>query len=187
MVVPFVTAIELKIDKMPAADTFVVGLGTNQKWTSRLIRKAIKSEVSHGWIEYASPIGGMWVIHAQPDGIIKEPLLDVLFRYSPHKRFELCLPQPVITEAINNALSRIGTPYDYGVIRNGIKLWYWHRTGRYSEPVRNPRELHCIEFIVLVLQEAGVKDADMLDPELTHAGKLLNFITDHSQFREMSV
>jgi len=170
---------------MGAADVFVVGFGTNHKWTSKLIRRATDSWCSHTWIEYGSlTYGGIWTIHAQSDGIVKERMAKVWKKYPTFRRFELVhVSQAQIREAIGYAIEQLGTPYDYGVIGNGAKLWWWRQTGRYRSPRYNPRELHCSEFVTKVLHFLDIEGVDILDPELTHPGKLYKFMENHPNFK----
>lgn len=171
---------------MGAADVFVVGFGTNRKWTSKMIREATGSWCSHVWIEYSSfRLGGMHAIHAQSEGVIRDDVFDVWDKYPKFKRYEVMMKSNEIHNGIKYAINMIGTPYDYGVIINGLKLWWWRETMRYTTPHRNPRELHCSEFVTLVLDYINIPNINKLDPELTYPGKLWKFVRDSSVFREV--
>jgi len=171
---------------MPAADVFVVGVGTNTERTSKMICRMTDSWCSHAWIEYSSlSFGGMWAIHAQSDGVVKERMGKVWAKYPTFRRFELVgVSQDTVRQAIASAIDKIGTPYDWGIIMNGIKLWWYLKTGHISRPRYNPRELHCSEFVSVVLRDVGVESWEQLDAEVIHPGKLFNFMYPyHPNFR----
>jgi hypothetical protein len=169
---------------MSVADVFVLGFGTNKKFTSRLIRRISDSWCSHAWIEYSSlSFGGMWAVHAQPEGIIKESIFSAWRKYPTRRRFEVIVEPEKIREAIAHAIALLGRPYDYGVIVNGLKLLRLRRTGRSSRIRRNNYKLHCSEFICIVLRYLEIDGAYDLDPEATYPGKLYEFVSGHPQFR----
>lgn len=171
---------------MGAADVVVVGFGTNGKWSSKMIRRATNSWCSHTWIEYSSTeYGAMNAIHAQPEGVVKQRVLDVWNTYPKSRRYELTMPPQDIRLAIRYAVERLGTPYDYGALLNAMKLWWWRETSVFSKPRRNPRELHCSELVSLVLAHVDVVGADLIDPELTTPGQLWRYVEGHRQFREV--
>lgn len=161
----------------------LVCVGTNNKWISRLIRSAIRSKHSHAWLEFYRGAYS-YVIHAQPKGIVIEQRSEVYERYPTMQRFEVVLSaKQKIIDAEHYAHSLLGVAYDYGVISNGLKLWWWYKTGRISKPYVDPVRLHCSEFVCLVLRKLGVTNWEQLNPELTHPGKLYNFMKGNSYFR----
>jgi len=163
----------------------VVGIGTNDKLKSRLVRAATGSWCSHSWIEFSSTEHGIWAVHAQPEGVVREGVIDVVKAYPKHRRFEVVgVPLELELSAIGNALAALGTPYDWGVIINAVKLVRWRLTGRTSRLHRNPREFHCSEFVSMVIRDLGIPKSEQLDPEAVHPGKVFNFMVGHRSFRE---
>lgn len=160
----------------------IIGVGTNRKLTSRLIRRATRSWCSHAWIE----IDDFHAIHAVSEGVVKERLPFVWQAYPHLRRYELVGFHPVeIRLGVRKAIELIGHPYDFNVIVNGISLWWWYLTGIVHEPRRNPRALHCSEFACLVLRSMPLAMAGQLDPETTHPGKLDAWLLGHPQFVEV--
>lgn len=160
-----------------------VGFGTNDKWTSRLIRWATRSEWSHAWIEYPSSIlGGRWAVHAGPNGVVPVPIEQVEEAYPKRKLYECSVNLDL---GFQWARNRIGAKYDYGVIWNGIILvlhrvtgWEW-----LNEVVtRNAVRMSCSEFVAGILKASGVDGTADMDIELTPPGDLERLCHDSGDF-----
>lgn len=159
--------------------------GTNDRWTSRLIRWATKSDVSHTWIEYPSDVwGGLWVAHSSADGVVKEPQERVRKKYPIYEAYECRVD---LTDGFQWAREHVGhTKYDYGVIWNGLLLvihgitkWEWLRRVAW----RCASKLSCSEFNTSFLQGAGtVKGIEVYDAELTTSGALREFCRGTDDF-----
>lgn len=159
--------------------------GTNDKWTSRLIRWVTKSDVSHTWIEYPSEVlGGLWVVHSSSDGVVAEPQERVCNRYPTYEAYE-CLID--LSDGFRWARQHIGyTEYDYGVIWNGLLLvlygltqWEWLKKIVW----RCASKLSCSEFNTGFLQNAGTaKGIEEYDAELTTSGALREFCRSSDDF-----
>jgi len=162
----------------------LVGVGTNKKWHSRLVRRVTDSWASHAWLEIVEP-DSAWVIHAQPEGVVRQHLGKVLRAYPTYRRYLLRCSPGDMRRAELSALSYVGRPYDWGVIRNALRLLWWKRTGSVIPPQRRPWQLHCTEFVCLVLRELDIPDTSVLDPEATTPGKLAEWLTDHPDFKEV--
>lgn len=172
----------------------IVGVGTNTSLTAKLIRGATHSEFSHAWLEVVEDTideQGIRIqratrtIHAQPKGIIVQPVETVHNNYPIHRRFLIRSSQVVLNQGIKRAESLMGTKYDYGVIPNGIKLWWWYLTGTIISPTRNKHKLHCSEFVCIVLKHMKLLDSENLDPEIIHPGKLFNFMSGNYVFQPL--
>lgn len=171
---------------MSAPDVFVVGFGTNQEPMSKLVRNITGSPWSHSWIEYSSlSFGGLWAVHAQKTGVIKERIFDVWRKYPTRKRFEI---KHDIREGIKIALAAVGKPYDFrSVFINSIILYWWRMTGKLvADPVRDATLYSCSELVTVALIESEFPGANTLDPELTTPGMLFEFCSRRpGLFREM--
>jgi len=166
-----------------------IGFGTNEKWTSRLIRWATASEWSHVWIEYPSGVwGGRWVAHSWADGVVKVPLEQVEAAYPKRKVYECRFE---LDDGLKWARQYIAAGYDYGVIWNGLVLVLHRATGwGWLDRVatRNAAKYSCSEFVGGILKASGVRGvrssgvvdegADPFDPELTTPGDLERFCSD---------
>lgn len=159
----------------------VVGIGTNDRLSSRLVRRITRSDYSHAWVEY-----GETVYHAQSKGVIDEEVSEVWKKYPKMRRFRLLAPSDIAERCAEYAETMIGIPYDYNVIGNGIRLWWYFVTGRITKPEVDPYRFHCVEFAIHVLREAApISKLDQLDPELTYPGKLLTWLEGHTRFKEI--
>ena len=154
-----------------------VGFGTNEKWTSKLIRWVTKSECSHVWIEYPSVTwGGRWVVHSWGSaGVVKVPLEQVEKDYPTHRSYECSLN---IDGGFQWARQRLGARYDYGVIWNGFLLvlhritgWGWLNDVLH----RNAARFSCSEFVAGFLKAAGVPGTEHMDPEFITPEALREF------------
>lgn len=146
-----------------------IGFGTNDKWTSRLIRWATGGDISHAWLEYPSLLwGGRWVAHAGKYGVVKVPIDAVEKAYS-RRRMYAC--RVGIESGLRHVAGYVGDEYDFmGAIWNGLLLVLFRATGwkwLYRVVHRNTSKLTCSEFLVLFLQAAKVPGAETLDAELT--------------------
>lgn len=148
-----------------------IGFGTNERWTSKLIRWATDSQWSHCWLEYPSAVwGGQWVAHSGANGVVKIPVERVYKKYPKRGLYELKLEPEEIDRGFSWARSRIGVDYDYGVIWNAILLILWRATGwKYLWKIvyRNAAKDSCSEFVSGFLAATGMPGGEKLDPELT--------------------
>ena len=163
-----------------------IGFGTNEKWTSKLIRWATRSEWSHVWIEYPSGVwGGRWVAHSWADGVMKVPLEQIEQTYPTRKIYECRVQIDHLAAGFNWARKYISADYDYGVIWNGLLLvlyratnWQW----LWKVVTRNASKFSCSEFVGGFLKAAGVNETESLDPELTTPGDLEKFCSSSNDF-----
>lgn len=163
-----------------------VGFGTNEEWTSKLIRWATKSRWSHVWIEYPSEVwGGRWVAHSRADGVVKVPMERVEKMYPTRKIYECRLSVDRLTSGFGWARRHISARYDYGVIWNGLLLvlyratkWQW----LWGIVTRNAAKFSCSEFVGGFIKEAGLADTESLDPELTTPGDLEKLCSSSNDF-----
>lgn len=136
----------------------VIGFGTNDKLTSRLIRLATEADFSHVWIE-DELWGHQMVIHATGEGIVVEPLERVLPRYPKHKRFEVRGAD--LRPGLEAMAPVVGADYDYSVISNGLLLLLFKLTGwkhLYRYTARNAANYSCSEWVASIMEKAGFLD-----------------------------
>lgn len=164
-----------------------IGFGTNQKWTSKLIRWATKSEWSHTWITYPSSVwGGYWAAHSGPNGVVKIPLERMKQMYPESIHYELGAGVDDFVLGFEWASQHVGQDYDYGVIWNALLLVLWRATGwRYLWKLvaRNSTKFTCSEFVTGFLIASGVPGILKVDPELTPPGVLQEFCDDSPECR----
>ena len=164
----------------------VIGFGTNEKWTSKLIRWATDSPWSHCWIEYPSGVwGGRWVAHSWSDGVVKVPLEQVEAAYPKRKIYECRVDVDKLQPGFTWSRKYIAADYDYGVIWNGFLLVLWKATGwKYLHKIvhRNATKFSCSEFLAGFMKAAGVTGTESLDPELTTPGELEEFCSSSDDF-----
>lgn len=160
-----------------------VGFGTNEKWTSKLIRWATRSPWSHVWIEYPSAIwGGRWVAHSWAEGVTKVPLDQVETMYPVRKTFEC---RPNMEAGFLWARKYVNAGYDYGVIWNGLLLVLHHATGwewLHKIVIRSAAKFSCSEFVCGFLKAAEVAGTESMDLELTTPGDLEKFCSSSKDF-----
>jgi hypothetical protein len=163
-----------------------VGFGTNDKWTSRLIRWVTRSPWSHVWIEYPSGVwGGRWVAHSWADGVVKVPIERTEATYPKSKIYECMIPVDVLSPGFSWARHHISAGYDYGVIWNGFLLVLYRSTGwnwLWKIVARNATKFSCSEFVCGFLKAAGVNGTESLEPELTTPGDLEKFCAGSDDF-----
>jgi hypothetical protein len=163
-----------------------IGFGTNEKWTSKLVRWATKSKWSHVWIEYPSGVwGGRWVAHAWAGGVVKIPLEQVEAAYPIRKVYECRVCVNKLMPGFDWARQYIGAKYDYGVVWNGLMLVLYRATGwkrLWKMLIRNSSKLSCSEFASGFLKAAGVDGTKGLDPEFTTPGILDEFCSGSDDF-----
>jgi len=163
---------------MPIAERYVIGLGTNDKFVSRLIRVATNGWCSHTWLEYSSiRFGGLWVIHATDTGVVRERIMDIWRRYPTRKRYEVRWD---LTEGMRQAVEALGTPYDYGSTLTNALLLVLNRYTSYAPPdiARNPKLFNCSEFVAMILKASGIPGHGQIDPEATSPIKLDSICLD---------
>lgn len=162
---------------------FLVGFGTNDRWTSKLIRWATKSKWSHTWIEYPEDVwGGRWAVHAWEDGVVKIPNERIRASYPEQRAYEC---QEDLSQGLTWARQYIGAPYDYGVIWNGLLLVVYGATGwrwLYDVVHRNAAKFSCSEFVAGVLKASSVPGTQDIDPELATPGELERFCSTSQSF-----
>jgi hypothetical protein len=159
----------------------IVGLGTNNRLNSRLIRHATRSWCSHAWLE----VDCEHAIHATSDGVVEEDLPMVWLAYPRMRRYSVKLHDAELAHGAAQARALIGQPYDWGVIPNGFALWWWYITGMVSRVRRDEQSIHCSELVCLVLRSMPLVKKEQIDPELTHPGKLDAWCIGHPQMVEV--
>lgn len=163
-----------------------VGFGTNNSLKARLVRWATKSKWSHVWLEYRSELwGGMWAAHSHKQGVIKVPLDKVYSEYTKRKVYKCVVP---VDNGFVWARKRVGLPYDYGVIWNGILLvlyglFRWKFL--WNLVARDTTELSCSEFVTGFLKAADLDGIEEFDPELTTPGMLEAFCKESAAFKSL--
>lgn len=164
-----------------------IGFGTNEKWTSRLIRWATDSQWSHVWIQYPSPIwGGWWTFQSWSNGVVLVPAEQTNFQYPKRKIYSFDSRDYDLARAFNWARDRVGSDYDYRVIWNGTLLVLLKITGwkfLWDIAMKNAAEFSCSELACNFLQKAGVVGTEAMEPEFTTPGDLENFCWGSPDFR----
>lgn len=161
-----------------------IGFGTNEKWTSKLIRWATGSEWSHAWLEYPSSVlGGRWAVHSGAQGVVLVPLERVERAYTKRKIYECGAP---LGPGLDWARKFIGVSYDFGVIWNGLLLVLHRATGwewLHRMVVRNAVKMSCSEFVAGILKASGVAGTEDVDIELTPPGDLERLCYNSDDFQ----
>jgi hypothetical protein len=161
-----------------------VCFGTNERWTSRLIRWATDAEYSHTWGEYPDVVWrGTWAAHSSKKGVVKIPAERVHEEYPKHIVYECKVD---LSKGIDWARDRFGADYDYGVIWNALLLVIYRYTQwKWLEKIvaRCETKLSCSEFWTGLLKNAGtVAGMEDMDPELTTSGALRQFMRYSDDF-----
>lgn len=148
---------------MSVEDTYVVGLGTNKNFNSKIVRAVTKGWCSHAWIEYYSArFGAFWVIHTCGT-VVRERVFDVWRRYPIRKRYEVHWQ---LAPGIEKAGEYIGTPYDWrSTIANSILLVAHNFTKHEYEIVRDSSLFNCSELASSILKWSNFPEE--IDPEAT--------------------
>lgn len=152
---------------MPS-ERYIIGLGTNNRFESRIVRAVTGGWCSHSWLEYSSMrFGGIWVIHSTGDrGVVRERFMDVWRRYPVRKRYEVNWD---LTEGLATAINVIKTPYDTKTAYVNAVLLFMHRYLGYTaeDIARNSSLFTCSELTTLTLKDSRVPNHEQLDPEAT--------------------
>lgn len=162
-----------------------INFGTNQKWTSKVLRWLTDSQFTHVWFEYpSSRWQGNMVLHANPKGVLLEPAPQVRERY-PTREGYIC--QVDLTPGLLIIKDHIGiTGYDFHTaIWNGLVLlaykatkWsWWHRILK-----RNPNRFTCSELATIVLKGSNVDGTKGLAPEFVLPSRLRKLCKESPQF-----
>lgn len=161
-----------------------IGFGTNEKWTSKLIRWATESDWSHCWIEFKS-LGDGWGVHSGPDGVVLVPIERIEETYPERTLYELNIDVEKVHLGFRWARDRVGADYDYGVIQNLILLLLWKATKwrfLWDLVARNASKFSCSEFVSGFLVAAKVPGVGGLDPETVYPGLLEEFCDNSTNF-----
>jgi len=170
---------------------YVIGLGTNEKLTSRLIRQVTQSpgsiEVprwSHTWLEYSHPeLGVMRAIHADSEGVRVENVLDVIARYPEHRRIEVRWD---LKPGLVRAIDEVGRRYDFdGVILRGLILSVQRWSGCVLwVPEDDLDEWFCSELVTMILAESAFPGHEQMVPHLTTPDKVESILDGSRHVRD---
>jgi len=153
-------------------------------WISRLIRWALRSEVSHVYIEYPSGMwGGRWAAEATKGGVRKVPGWKA--RHNVYAEFRCKFETKPGFAAVSKYL---GEEYDYtGAVALGLLalLWRWFRV-KVRHPFRSSKAQFCSEFVTHWLQGCEVEHTARWDVERSGPGRLYRFCgRSPEQFEEI--
>lgn len=148
-------------------------------WISRLIRWALRSEVSHVFIEYPSGVwGGRWAAEATKGGVRK-----VQASKSRKHVYAEFVCKFDMRPGLVGAAKYVGDEYDYpGAVLLGLLalLWRWFKV-KVRRPLRSSKAQFCSEFVARALM--GVKEVQVggWDPEKSGPDRLLRFCRRHPE------
>ena len=143
---------------------------TTSKPLSRLIRWATRSRVSH------AVIGTSWedvrvVIEATTGGVKNSPR--ALWGENHIVVAEYAF-KPSVTVDLSEAVSKIGTAYDYVGLLGYLVVLFGRRLGRkLRNPLASEKALVCSEFVLCLDKDGSIPEWKGLDPEATTPEDLL--------------
>lgn len=148
-------------------------------WISRLIRWALRSPVSHVYLEYPSGMwGGQWAAEATKGGVRKVPGWKA--RKHVHTEFVVRFDARPGFEAVGKFL---GTEYDYrGAVLLGVLVlaWRWFKV-KLRHPFRSSKAQFCSEFVTRFFQASGIPETRDWEVEKSGPDRLLRFCHNHPE------
>lgn len=148
-------------------------------WVSRVIRWALRSSVSHVYLEYPSHMwGGRWAVEATKGGVRKVQAKKA--RHHVKAEF-ICKFSP--REGMAAAAGFVGAKYDYtGAVVLGIValLWRWLRV-KVRHPLTNSGSQFCSEFVSRILKESDLPGTEKWEVELSGPGRLHRYCSAHPE------
>ncbi|RLC88630.1 MAG: hypothetical protein DRJ03_01790 [Chloroflexi bacterium] len=154
------------------------------RWISRLIRWALRSPVSHVFIEYPSQAwGGRWAAEATKGGVRKVQAKKSRHHVKAEFRCKVDLHEGMV-----QAAKYVGVKYDYtGAFFIGVVALSWRLLKvKIRHPLRRSSSQFCSEFIAYIFQKAGVQRTAAWDPALSGPGRLYRFcLKETDQFAKI--
>jgi hypothetical protein len=149
-------------------ERYIIGLGTNNRFESRVVRAVTGGWCSHAWLEYCSMrFGGIWVIHSTGKrGVVRERFMEVWKRYPVRKRYEVNWD---LSDGLVTAINALKSPYDMQTTLVNSALLFLHRYLGYTAKniARNSSLFNCSELITTVLKDSKIPNSEQFDPEAT--------------------
>lgn len=150
-----------------------VGFSTTDKLISRLIRWVTKAQVSHTFL-IVELYGKLWVVGAEFNGMT----MMSVEKFQKNNMIKAVCEVPELTDVhVGKAMESLGVAYDFGGLLGGIfpQIGRWFKR-KWKNPWNDQKALFCSEFLVLALQEAGLKGSEDLDPGAATPQDLLDFL-----------
>lgn len=165
----------------------VVLVATNNA-QGKIVRWASDSKVNHAMIVYEDLLwSGFWKAEAVvPEGVVKLPFDPDDPEYT---RVEFYIYGGDLSAGLQDGKWMVGADYDYvGAIFGTVRLIFRRIFGTHSDmSIHDHEALFCFEFVINILQGAGVLGASKLSPENTSPAAFRKWLMEHEHFRRISV
>ena len=142
-------------------------------WMSRVIRKVMRSQVSHVYIDYPSDMwGGRWAAEATKGGVRK-----VQVRKAKKYVFAEFQCKFDAKPGLRSVAKYCGEDYDYiGALAFGVLvlLRRWLKV-KVRRPLSSSKAQFCSEFVTRFLQGAGIAETLNWNVEKSDPGRLYRF------------
>ena len=158
-----------------------MGFSTSKGVVSWVIRKITRSKASHAWITFRDEtLNKTVVMHATRMGFHLEPWSKFVKHNDIKAQFTCTLD---LLPGVQYMADWLGTKYDYKSIFGFIWVWIasWFKR-KIKNPLRDTSKMVCSEAMTLIIQKAGVVEAEALDPESATPEALWEFMGGHEQF-----
>lgn len=153
-----------------------IGFSTPRHWNplSALIRKMMKSPISHTWLLVEDPLFQLrLVMEAHTTGF---RLISLAEFVKDNKVVALVAPSHSLKTGLPEAGGWLGDQYDvlglFGIFLTQVALWFKKRL---KNPFTSPRALFCSEAVVRVMKSAQYPGCEVFDDETTTPAQLLAF------------
>lgn len=165
-----------------------VVLASTKGFFGRVVRWADNSKINHAMVVYEDRLwSGFSKAEATfLDGVEMRPF-DPDDPY--YLKLEFFMYQGDITQGLPRVKKHLGAGYDYvGATTGIIRMVYRKLFGSdVAAPIQDHERLFCFEFVVELLQSAGVPGATELAPADTSPAAIREWLMRHEYFRKISV
>ena len=150
------------------------------------MRWLLRSQFNHAFILFLDPMWEEWqTVDITKSGVQILPWYKSLGRV---KEIECWKYRRTLIHGLQASSNLIGQKYDWlGLAINVLRLFIWRLFGRrWKTPLHDVTRYMCFEFIISLIQLAGISSALQLEPSVTPPEELRNFLKLNGGFEVVS-
>lgn len=157
-----------------------------KEWWAPAMRWLLRCEYNHSFVLFLDPMWKEWqTIDITRDGV---QILPWYKSFGRVKEIECWKYKRSLLHGLQDSNNLIGAKYDWlGLAINVLRLFIWRLFGRrWRTPLHDVTRYMCFEFVVSLLQLAGISSALQLEPSLTPPDELRKFLQNNEGFEVVS-
>ena len=169
-------------------DRILICLSASDDFVGRFIRWITQSQFNHVFILYESSLwGGWWAAQITPEkGIHKIPA-NHLEDVDRIECYEGVGTGHDISKGLKTLRDAIGIKYDYLGVWNGLlRAIIMRLFGKKIPAIHSSKRMFCFEFVIRVLQEAGIPGIQEYSPVSTPPRELRKFLIRSATFKSVN-